>query len=115
MNDELLLEMIKSNQATCDHIYTKIERNEGLYSSKDVQDYLLDCDLVLSFNKLVDINQKAIDRLHPDRNNKFPPVYLKVQDLEIKFMDGMDHYFYSIDDYRQDAHEYVHGKVFANE
>jgi len=107
MNDEILLEMIRSNQRVCDYIYTKIARQ----SSKDNESFLLDCDLVSSFNDLVDINQKAINRMYPDRNNKIPPVYLKIKITEIQNIDGVDNYQYGIIDYRQDSHEFMHGKV----
>ena len=61
-NNELLQEMIESNKQTCNQIYTQIDRTPKKKSDADFW-------LVKSFNTLVELNQKALDVLYPERHN----------------------------------------------
>tara|TARA_R100001460_G_scaffold17234_1_gene37255 strand:- start:1275 stop:1601 length:327 start_codon:yes stop_codon:yes gene_type:complete len=60
-NKELLQEMVESNMQTCNQIYTQIDRNPKEKSDADFM-------LVKSFNTLVEVNQKALDVLYPERH-----------------------------------------------
>ena len=60
-NKELLQEMIESNMQTCNQIYTQIDRTPKEKSDADFM-------LVKSFNTLVEVNQKALDVLYPERH-----------------------------------------------
>ena len=60
-NNELLQEMIESNMQTCNQIYTQIDRTP---KEKNDADFML----VKSFNTLVEVNEKALDVLYPERH-----------------------------------------------
>ena len=75
MNDsEIMLEIIRSNQRACNFVYTKINREP----TEQVCE--VNYELVKAFNALVDINQRLIDVLHPNRK-KVSPTYLKYRNV----------------------------------
>jgi len=69
INEELLEDTIQPVMEICNRIYTKIDRTPKEEMSE------IDFELVKTFNELVDINQRNLDILFPERG-KFPRKFL---------------------------------------
>jgi len=69
INEELLEDTIQPVMEICNRIYTKIDRTPKEEMSE------IDFELVKTFNELVDMNQRNLDILFPNRGT-FPRKYL---------------------------------------
>jgi len=67
MNKELLENSVRQIITICDEIYCHVDRNpRGQVSD-------VDFELVKTFNKLSEINQRNLDTLYPERKKVTPP------------------------------------------
>jgi len=69
VNEELLEDTIQPVMEICNRIYTKIDRTPKEEMSE------IDFELVKTFNELVNINQRNLDILFPERG-RFPRKHL---------------------------------------